>query len=66
MIVARQQRTLIPRYALYNWYVQVRIIDIRIFWRYENAFVYRGPYDVAGSVVPGGRALYGVRWFFRN
>ncbi|HVG44294.1 MAG TPA: Plug domain-containing protein [Longimicrobium sp.] len=56
----------IPRYAVFNWFVQVRIIDIRIFWRFENAFVERGEYDVPSGIIPGPRALYGVRWFFRN
>jgi len=56
----------LPRYAIFNWYVQVRIIDIRIFWRYDNAFNQRGTYDVVGAPIPGGRAMYGVRWFFRN
>ena len=46
--------------------MQIRIIDIGIFWRYENAFVERGEYDAPGGVIPSGRALYGVRWFFRN
>ena len=55
-----------PKYAIFNWFVQIRIIDIRVFWRYENAFVARGEYDVPGGVIPTGRALYGVRWFFRN
>lgn len=55
-----------PKYAIFNWFVQIRIIDIRVFWRYENAFVERGEYDVPGGVIPTGRALYGVRWFFRN
>jgi hypothetical protein len=54
------------RYALFNLYVQVRIIDIRIFWRFENLANRTTPFDVPGLTVPGGRALYGVRWFFRN
>jgi|GEM_PF-1312887 len=58
---------LVPRYALYNLYLQIRIIDIRIFYRYDNLFNTRRQfYDVPGSVIPSGRALYGVRWFFRN
>jgi hypothetical protein len=57
---------LLPRYGIFNWYVQVRIIDLRIFWRFDNAFAQRGEYDVAHGVIPGGRALYGVRWYFRN
>ncbi|HSU16613.1 Plug domain-containing protein [Longimicrobium sp.] len=63
---ATLQNEPVARYALFNWFVQIRIIDIRIFWRYENAFNRRGPYDVANTQIPGGRALYGVRWFFRN
>ncbi|HEX8904091.1 MAG TPA: hypothetical protein VF771_04575, partial [Longimicrobiaceae bacterium] len=63
---ATRQLVVMPRYAVFNWYVQVRIIDIRIFWRYENAFNYRRTLDVPGSISPQGRQLYGVRWFFRN
>ncbi|HET7233346.1 MAG TPA: Plug domain-containing protein [Longimicrobium sp.] len=58
---------LIPRYALWNFFMQVRIIDIRLFYRYDNLFNTRGrAYDVPGTRIPTGRALYGVRWFFRN
>jgi len=57
---------LLVRWTTFNWFVQVRIIDIRIFWRYENAFNQHGVYDVPSGVIPSGRALYGVRWFFRN
>ena len=57
---------LVVRWTTFAWNVQVRIIDIRIFWRYENAFNERGVYDVPSGVIPSGRALYGVRWFFRN
>ncbi len=57
----------VPRYALFNFYVQVRIIDIRLFYRYENVFNNRNrPYDIPDSRIPTARALYGVRWFFRN
>lgn len=54
------------QYALLNWYLQIRIIDIRIFWQYQNALNNQLPYDVPGTRIPGGRNLYGVRWFFRN
>jgi hypothetical protein len=62
----QRQNVLIPRYAIYNFFVQVRIIDIRIFYRYDNLFNERNLYDTPLSRVPSGRALYGVRWFFRN
>ena len=55
-----------PRYALWNAYVQVRIIDIRVFWRFENLANRRTASDVPGTTLAGGRALFGVRWFFRN
>jgi hypothetical protein len=64
--IAQAKNVVIPRYAVFNWFVQVRIIDIRIFWRFENAFVEHGEYDVPSGIIPGPRALYGVRWFFRN
>jgi hypothetical protein len=55
-----------PRYFILNTYVQVRILDVRIFWRLDNAFNQRNAFDVPGTELPGTRALYGVRWFFRN
>jgi len=58
---------LVRRYAMFNFYMQIRIIDIRLFYRYDNLFNLRNrPYDVPGTLIPTGRALYGVRWFFRN
>jgi hypothetical protein len=58
---------LIPRYGIWNFFMQIRIIDIRLFYRYDNVFnLRRRFYDVPGSEIPTGRALYGVRWFFRN
>ena len=63
---ATGQPALTERYAMVNAYVQVRILDVRIFWRFDNLLNQRGRSDVPGTVLPGGRALYGVRWFFRN
>ena len=58
---------IVNRYAVFNIYLQIRIIDIRLFYRYDNLFNLRNrPYDVPGTLIPTGRALYGVRWFFRN
>ncbi|HEX5724199.1 MAG TPA: hypothetical protein VFX98_01965 [Longimicrobiaceae bacterium] len=55
-----------PRYALFNFYVQVRILDVRIFYRLENLANRNQAQDVPGFFLPGTRALYGLRWFFRN
>ena len=61
-----ERDVLTQQYALFNLYLQVRIIDIRVFWRFENLANRRAAFDVPGTVLPGGRALFGVRWFFRN
>lgn len=55
-----------PRYGIANAFVQIRILDIRMFWRMENLFNNRSASDVGGTRLPGARQLYGVRWFFRN
>ncbi|HET6762907.1 MAG TPA: hypothetical protein VFH27_04520 [Longimicrobiaceae bacterium] len=54
------------RYALFNIYLQVRVIDVSIFVRAENLVNRRTAQDVPGFRLPGYRALYGFRWFFRN
>jgi len=55
------------RYSLFNAFVQIRILDIRIFWRMENLFNERSALDVSTAArLPGARQIYGVRWFFRN
>lgn len=52
-------------YTLLNLYLQIRIIDVQAFLRWENLL------DVQGADIPGRpfsqpRALYGVRWRFYN
>jgi hypothetical protein len=54
-----------PRFTVFNLFVQIRIVDVRIFYRLDNAFNQRG-LELPGTQIPGARALYGVRWFFRN
>jgi hypothetical protein len=56
---------LTPRYTVFNLFVQVRIVDVRVFYRLDNAFNAPG-LDIPGTRIAGSRALYGVRWFFRN
>jgi hypothetical protein len=53
------------RYAVVNLFVQVRVVDVRIFYRLDNVFNQRGT-EIPGTAIPGSRAMYGVRWFFRN
>jgi hypothetical protein len=54
-----------PRYALVNLFVQIRVVDVRVFYRLDNVFNQRG-IEIPGTRIPGARAMYGVRWFFRN
>ncbi|HEU0016178.1 MAG TPA: TonB-dependent receptor plug domain-containing protein [Longimicrobium sp.] len=54
------------RYAVMNLYVQVRVLDVRAFWRLENVLHNYTVSDVPPFTLPGQRALFGVRWFFRN
>ena len=54
-----------PRYTILNLFVQIRIIDVRIFYRLDNAFNVTTS-EVDGTRRGGARAIYGLRWFFRN
>ncbi|HEX5871376.1 MAG TPA: TonB-dependent receptor plug domain-containing protein, partial [Longimicrobium sp.] len=53
-------------YAFFNFYVQMRVLDVRAFWRMENAFNRDRAFDVPGLFLPGVRTMFGVRWFFRD
>lgn len=58
--------TLTEPYATFNFYVQMRVLDVRAFWRMENAFNRDRAFDVPGLRLPGVRTMFGVRWFFRD
>lgn len=53
-------------YALFNFSLQVRILDVRLFFLAENVGDRRQPFDVTGFNLPGTRLIYGFRWFLRN
>ncbi|HVH11895.1 MAG TPA: hypothetical protein VM759_02530 [Longimicrobium sp.] len=55
-----------PAYAIFNVMVQIRVLDVRAFWRLENALNRETAFDIPGLTLPGQRALFGVRWFFRD
>jgi hypothetical protein len=55
-----------PRYAMFNFFLQIRIIDVRVFLRAENLLNRRTAVDVPPYFLPGTRTTYGFRWFFRN
>jgi hypothetical protein len=58
--------TTTPRYAIVNFFLQVRIIDVQVFVRAANLLNRRDAVDVTGYPLPGAIALYGFRWYFRN
>lgn len=58
--------TLTEPYATFNFYVQMRVLDVRAFWRMENAFNRDRAFDIPGLFLPGVRTMFGVRWFFRD
>ena len=54
------------QYAIFNFLVQFRVLDVRAFWRLENAFNRDSAFDIPGLTLPGQRALVGGRGFFRD
>ena len=56
----------VPFYQSWNAYLQIRIVSVRIFLKWENTFGRRELQDIPGRTMPGIRASYGVRWTLRN
>ena len=54
------------RYAIFNFFLQIRILDVRAFLLAENLLNRNTAIDITGRPLPGARTMYGVRWFFRN
>lgn len=53
-------------YSLANAYLQIRILDVRAFFLFENFLNAAGAADLPGLPLAGPRTLYGLRWHFRN
>jgi hypothetical protein len=53
-------------YAIFNFFLQIRVLDVRAFLLAENLLNRQIAFDVTGNSLPGARTMYGVRWFFRN
>ncbi|MBB4638740.1 TonB-dependent receptor plug domain-containing protein [Longimicrobium terrae] len=53
-------------YLIANLFVQIRVLDVRAFYRAENLLNRRTAADIPGLTLPGARSLFGVRWFFRD
>jgi hypothetical protein len=51
--------------TLFNAYLQIRIIDVRIFLRFDD-MVGNDVFDAPGLGIEGPRIVYGVKWSFWN
>jgi hypothetical protein len=51
-----------------NWYVdiQVRVLPVHIFIRWENFTIRQNLQDLPGRTLPPTRAIYGVKWILWN
>ena len=66
MIVPGPDGTLavVPSTRQLDGYLQIRIMDVRAFMRWDNMLNIAGNADLPGRVLPGQRVFYGVKWNF--
>lgn len=57
---------IVPGRTTFDFYFQVRIMEVRAFLRWENITHRIDLFDLPGRTLPGQRLLYGVKWEFRN
>ena len=55
----------VPEYGFIDWNLMVRILGVRVYWRYENLTAEEGG-DVPGLMFPVRRSVFGVKWEFLN
>ncbi|CAN5851982.1 hypothetical protein BH23GEM6_BH23GEM6_25230 [soil metagenome] len=53
-------------YTMLDFSLQLRILDVRAFFIYENILNELDAVQIPGRFLPPTRTLYGMRWFFRN
>lgn len=56
----------VPFYQSWNAYLQIRVVTVRIFVRWDNLFIRDNNQDIPGLLLPRTRAMYGVRWTLLN
>jgi hypothetical protein len=56
----------VPFGQSWHAFLQLRIVTVRIFIRFENLTVRENNQDIPGRVLPEARVLYGVRWTLWN
>ncbi len=56
----------VPFQQNWDFWIQVRVLTVRIFIRSENLTLRRQNQDFPGRLLPQTRTVYGVRWTLRN
>ncbi len=56
----------VPFRQSWDAYVQIRVVTVRIFIRFENLGIRDRNQDFPGRILPATRAMYGVRWTLWN
>ena len=60
-----QNPVLVPSYAFIDWNLMIRILGVRVYWRFENLTAAEGQ-DLPGLPFPVRRSVFGVKWEFLN
>ncbi|HEX6927004.1 MAG TPA: Plug domain-containing protein [Longimicrobiaceae bacterium] len=55
-----------PAYSMLDFRLEIRILDVRAFFVWDNVTNVQTAMDFAGRPLPAGRFYYGLRWTFRN
>jgi hypothetical protein len=56
----------VPFYQSWNAHLQIRVVTVRVFIRWDNLFLRPENQDLPGRLLPRTRAMYGVRWTLNN
>lgn len=56
----------VPFYQSWNVHLQIRVVTVRAFIRWENLSLRDNNQDLPGRLLPGTRVMYGVRWTLTN
>jgi hypothetical protein len=56
----------VPGLTSLDFYLQIRILDVRAFVRWNNIAHQLGQHDLPGRYFPGQRTFYGIKWQFWN
>lgn len=60
-----QSPVLVPSYSFIDWNLMIRILGVRVYWRFENLTAAEGQ-DLPGLPFPVRRSVFGVKWEFLN